>query len=207
MGSNYGDLDNDGFLDFYVGTGDPDFRQMVPNRMFRNAGGDHFQDVTTSGGFGLLQKGHGVAFGDLDNDGDQDIHATMGGSLEGDMARNVLFENPGALNQWLTLRLEGVDSNRSAFGTRITVSVQTESGTREIHRRVTSGGSFGANSLQQEIGLGKAMAILSLEIIWPASGQIDRFTEVEMNRVYHVSEGDSSLKPITAESFDLRPTR
>jgi hypothetical protein len=67
MGCNFGDLDNDGFLDFYLGTGDPDFRSLMPNRMFRNAEGKYFQDVTTSGGFGHLQKGHGVSFGDLDN--------------------------------------------------------------------------------------------------------------------------------------------
>src|SRR5690606_28194883 len=73
MGGNHGDLDNDGWPDLYLGTGDPDFTTLVPNRMFRNAGGVRFQDVTTSGGFGQLQKGHGIAFADLDNDGDQDI--------------------------------------------------------------------------------------------------------------------------------------
>ena len=54
MGANFGDLDNDGFLDCYFGTGEPDLRTLVPNRMFRNAGGQFFQDVTTSGGFGHL---------------------------------------------------------------------------------------------------------------------------------------------------------
>src|SRR6185295_6278809 len=57
MGSNFGDLDNDGFLDFYIGTGDPDLTTVIPNRMFRNAEGKFFQDVTTSGGFGHVQKG------------------------------------------------------------------------------------------------------------------------------------------------------
>src|SRR5262249_16075123 len=93
MGSNFGDLDNDGFLDFYVGTGNPDLSMLIPNRMFRNNGGKSFQDVTTSGGFGHLQKGHGVSFGDIDNDGDQDIHEDMGGAYPGDQARNVLFVN------------------------------------------------------------------------------------------------------------------
>src|SRR5205823_10552019 len=62
MGSNFGDLDNDGFLDFYLGSGNPDLSTLIPNRMFRNNEGKFFQDVTTSGGFGHLQKGHGVAF-------------------------------------------------------------------------------------------------------------------------------------------------
>ena len=78
MGANYGDIDNDGFLDCYIGTGEPDLRTLIPNRMFLNAGGLHFQDVTTAGGCGHLQKGHAISFGDIDNDGDQDIHAVMG---------------------------------------------------------------------------------------------------------------------------------
>jgi hypothetical protein len=61
MGANFGDLDNDGWLDFYVGTGDPELGTLIPNRMFRNDGGKRFQDVTTPGGFGQLQKGHGLA--------------------------------------------------------------------------------------------------------------------------------------------------
>jgi hypothetical protein len=48
MGCNFGDLDNDGWLDFYLGTGNPDYRSLMPNRMFRNAGGKFSQDVTSS---------------------------------------------------------------------------------------------------------------------------------------------------------------
>ncbi|MDP6541039.1 MAG: VCBS repeat-containing protein, partial [Planctomycetota bacterium] len=70
MGANFGDLDNDGWLDAYFGTGMPDMRTLLPNRMVRNDGGRRFQDVTASGGFGHLQKGHGISFGDLDHDGD-----------------------------------------------------------------------------------------------------------------------------------------
>ncbi len=62
MGANFGDLDNDGWLDIYLGTGEPSYEALLPNRMFRNHNGKDFQDVTTSGGFGHLQKGHGIAF-------------------------------------------------------------------------------------------------------------------------------------------------
>ena len=48
--------------------------------MFRNAEGKFFQDVTTSGGFGHLQKGHAVAFGDIDNDGNLDVFEVIGGA-------------------------------------------------------------------------------------------------------------------------------
>ena len=84
MGCNFGDLDNDGWLDFYLGTGDPELSTLVPNRMFRNAGGKFFQEVTSATDTGHLQKGHGVAFADLDNDGDQDNYAVIGGAFSGD---------------------------------------------------------------------------------------------------------------------------
>lgn len=93
MGCNYGDLNNDGYPDFYAATGTPDFRALIPNRMFLNGGGKAFYDVTTAGGFGHLQKGHGVAFGDLDNDGDQDVYNVLGGSYDGDNFMNALFLN------------------------------------------------------------------------------------------------------------------
>ncbi len=206
MGSNYGDLDNDGHEDFYAGTGEAAFNAIMPNRMFRNSGGEFFQDVTESGGFGHIGKGHGVSFGDLDQDGDQDIYATMGGAHEGDIARNVLFENPGHGNHWITLRLEGTRSNRSAIGARVKVIVQTEAGSRELYRTVSSGGTFGANSLQQEIGLGNAVAIESVEITWPATGVTDSFTRAELDQVYRVREGDSSLTRVRVTPFRLTGT-
>src|SRR6185295_1942424 len=113
-----------------------DLTTLIPNRMFRNAGGKYFQDVTTSGGFGHLQKGHAVAFADLDNDGDQDIYEDIGGAYAGDTAHNVLFENPGHGNHWLTLKLQGVRSNRAAIGARIKVIVRENSIERSIYKTV-----------------------------------------------------------------------
>lgn len=95
MGSNFGDLDNDGWLDFYIGTGNPDLRSVIPNRMFRDVNGQKLEEVTLEGGFGHIQKGHGTAFVDLDRDGDNDVYMVMGGAYQGDRAMNVLFENPG----------------------------------------------------------------------------------------------------------------
>ena len=201
MGANFGDLDNDGFLDCYFGTGDPYLGTLVPNRMFRNDAGRNFQDVTTSGGFGHVQKGHGVAFADLDNDGDQDVYAVMGGSHQGDVYQNALFENPGSANRWITLRLEGVDSNRSAIGARIRVQVETADGVRDIHVTVGSGGSFGASSLQQEIGLGAAASIREIEISWPGSGSRQVLNDVGFDQVLKIRENEASPTAVTAESF------
>jgi hypothetical protein len=202
MGASFGDLDNDGFLDFYAATGDPDFRSIIPNRMFRNDGGKAFQEVTAASGFGLLTKGHGVAFGDLDGDGDQDIYVNMGGMFQADLGRSVLFENPGFGNHWLTLRLEGVKSNRPAIGARIRVLVDTDHGPREIHALVSSGGSFGGNSLQQEIGLGQARAIREVRIVWPG-GASATYPNLTMDRAYSIREGEPSSTPSPARPFRL----
>ena len=205
MGCNFGDLDNDGYLDSYIGTGDPGLASLMPNRMFRNAAGQFFQDVTTSGGFGHLQKGHGVAFGDIDHDGDQDVFAVMGGAFTGDIAPNVLFENPGHGNHWIKLRLEGVRSNRAAIGARIKVSLNTKNGSRDVYATVTSGSSFGASSLRQEIGLGQANSIRAIEIAWPAGGDVQVFQNVAMDQFLHIREGDPLPLVLEFDSFDLAP--
>ncbi len=203
MGSNFGDFDNDGWLDLYLGTGDPFLATLYPNRAFRNADGVSFQDVTTSSGLGHLQKGHAVSFADLDHDGDQDIYASIGGADEGDVFRNALFENPGFGNHWLTLKLEGQKSNRVAIGARIKVFVQNQDGERVICRTVGTGGSFGANPLRQEIGLGQAQAINRVEIFWPVTGLTQTITGLQLDKFYHLREGDPSatLGPEKALKF------
>jgi hypothetical protein len=196
MGSNFGDLDNDGYPDFYAGTGDPDFRALMPNRMFRNNGGDSFQEVTASGGVGHLQKGHGVSFADLDNDGDQDIFTVIGGAYEGDLYMNALFHNPGHGNRWITLLFNGKESNRFGLGNRIKIEIDSPGGGRTIHKVVTTGGSFGSSSIQQEIGLGSASKINRLKIFWPASGKEQVFEDIDINRFYLVSESKNQLEEI-----------
>ncbi|MEM8907957.1 MAG: CRTAC1 family protein, partial [Bacteroidota bacterium] len=187
MGSNYGDLDNDGFLDFYIGTGEPDLRSVVPNRMFKNQNGKSFTEVSMSAGFAHIQKGHGVGFGDMDNDGDQDIYCVVGGAYEGDISQNVLFENPNPSNAWVTLQLEGRGSNRNAFGAKIKLTLV---GGRTIYRSVGTGGSFGSSSIQQEIGLGKAKGIQSIEVFWPRADRTPSvYQNVSMNKIVKLIEG------------------
>ena len=207
MGANFGDLDNDGYLDFYLATGDLTFGTVVPNVMYRNDAGRAFQDVTFSGGFGHTQKGHGIAFGDLDRDGDQDIFAQMGGAYPGDVFSNALFENPGHGNRWVTVRLAGVKSNRAGIGARIKVEAATEDGTQVVYKHVNSGGSFGASPLEQTIGLGRAQRILSLEVYWPTSGTVQVFREVPLDAYLLVREGDEQLTVLEPPRFQFTSVR
>jgi hypothetical protein len=192
MGANYGDLDNDGRLDLYLGTGEPDFASLMPNVMYRNNGAG-FDDVTFIGGFAHVQKGHGVAFGDLDNDGDQDLFHQIGGFYPGDESANVLFENPGGGGHWITLRLHGRRANRFGIGGRIEARVVENGVERSIFVQVGSGGSFGGSSLQQEIGLGQAERVERLVVHWPAPGTAQEFVGVAVNRAYQVNEGEPEL--------------
>ncbi|MFW5955550.1 MAG: CRTAC1 family protein, partial [Rhodothermales bacterium] len=191
MGFNYGDLDNDGWLDIYVGTGAPDLGALVPNRMFRNRG-DRFEDVTGSGGFGHVQKGHAIAFADFTNTGRSDVFANMGGAVEGDRFRNALFVNPGFDHEWISLQLEGRSANRSSVGARIRIRVEEADGRqRDIFRTVSTGGSFGASPLRQTIGLGNATSIVEVDIQWPdANDSSQVFTDLEVGEHYRIVQGE-----------------
>ena len=201
MGANFGDLDNDGWLDIYLGTGNPPYEALLPNRMFRNDQGKNFQDVTTSGGFGHLQKGHGIAFGDIENNGNEDVFAVIGGHLPGDVYQSVLFRNPGHGNHWITLLLEGVQTNCAAFGARIAVTFTDEGVRRAVYRTVGYGSSFGGNPLRQHIGVGNAESIEKIEIFWPVSNTTQVFTDVAIDRSFRVKEGISKLNPVSFKRF------
>ena len=145
-----------------------------------------------------MQKGHGVAFGDIDNTGNQDIFEVMGGAYASDKFWSALYKNPGHGNHWVKLRLVGVKSNRFAVGARVRVVLATEDGKRrEIFRVVSSGGSFGASSLRPHIGLGKATAIELLEIKWPGSGVVQQFKgPIAADKIYEIREGAQEVKAV-----------
>ena len=196
MGSNFGDVDNDGFPDFYLGTGYASYEGLMPNLLFRNRGGTGFSNVTTAAGVGHLQKGHGVAFADFDNDGDQDIFIQLGGAYAGDAFGNALFQNPGFGHHWITLKLVGKKSNRSAIGARIRVEIEEEGKKRSVYKWVNSGGSFGANPLRQEIGVGKVTKIDVLEVFWPTSGRTQTFRDLAVDQFIEITEGASEYREL-----------
>jgi len=203
MGANFGDLDNDGWLDIYLGTGEPAYEALLPNLMFRNHGGREFQDVTTSGGFGHLQKGHGVAFADFENNGSEDVFEEMGGAFPGDTYQPVLYSNPGHGNHWITLELEGVQTNRAAFGARIALTFKDAGNMRHVYRTVGYGSSFGGNPLRQHIGVGKATSIEKAEIFWPVSKSRQVFTNVAVDQVFQLNECAAKLEAVTYKQFSF----
>ena len=197
MGGNFGDIDNDGYPDMYLGTGNPDFRSLVPNKLFKNIDGKRFADVTLSSRTGNLQKGHGVAFADLRNTGTQDIFIEMGGAFKGDSYTSSLYVNPGqSNNNWISLKLEGVKANKAAIGSHIKVTF-TENGTkRSVYKDVNSGGSFGSSPLRQEIGIGQAKSIDEIEIKWAGSRTVQRFKNIAPNQFLHITEDDAHAEVI-----------
>ncbi|MDP6410420.1 MAG: CRTAC1 family protein [Planctomycetota bacterium] len=203
MGSNFGDLDNDGYLDFYLGTGYPFFDGLTPNVMYHNRRGEGFVDVSVAGGFSHVQKGHGVAFADLDNDGDQDVFEQMGGAFRGDDFGNLLFENPGFNQHWLKLSLVGVRSNRSAIGARIRAELVEAGVSRAVYRHVNGGGSFGGNPLTQHIGIGTAERVRALEVYWPTSDTLQRFEDVAGDRHLRIVEGEDSFTVVEEIRFEF----
>jgi tetratricopeptide (TPR) repeat protein len=186
MGAGVADLDNDGHLDVYLGTGDPQLSRLEPNRFFRNNGDGTFQDLTRYVGFARPgNKGHGVAFVDIDDDGDLDIFAQLGGHYPGDHAYNAFYRNlKGNQNNWLEVELRGVKSNRFAIGAQVTV----KAGGLLVYREVKGSEGFGATSpYRQHFGLAKKAKIDSLEIRWP-SGVTQSFANLDVNQIIAVKE-------------------
>jgi hypothetical protein len=200
MGANFGDIDNDGWLDMYLGTGNPDYKSLIPNKLFKNIEGKRFVDVTSSARVGNLQKGHGVAFADINNDGNQDIFVEMGGAFPGDAYYNSLYVNPGQENNnWVSVLLEGSVSNRSAIGAHIAVTFREGGKRRTVYRDVNCGGSFGSSPFRKEIGIGKATVIDELIIKWPTSGTVQVFKNIKPCQFLHIKENSNQV-----EKMDLK---
>jgi len=189
MGSNFADVDNDGFLDMYLGMGNPSFAAMLPHALLRNEDGKRFVDITASSGTGEIHKGHGIAMADIERNGHLDIISANGGAVPADKHTLRLFQNPGNENDWINVRLTGVKSNRSAVGAEIKVTVENDGqAARTIYRTVGETSSFGGNPIEQHIGLGHGARIVSLDVWWPATKTRQQFPNVEKDQFIAINE-------------------
>jgi len=199
---NLGDVDNDGFVDMYIGTGADDFAALFPNVLLLN-GPAGFRDVSVNAGVGHLQKCHGIAMGDLDDDGDLDMALSVGGFYQDDTFGNVLFKNPGNGNHWLDVELRGVTDNRFGLGARVQVRVAGEKGPRDLYQWIGMGASFGCNPLRAHFGLGASDKVEFVEVRWPAKRELQRVEGVPIDGRVRIEQGKPGFETIARSPMPL----
>lgn len=191
MSLNVADLDNDGFVDIYMGTGAGMFTSLFPNIMLKNVDGKRWADVTTASRLGHLQKCHGIAMGDVDRDGDIDMYVELGGLFLGDFFWNALYQNELVeKKKWVNIKLEGETSNKLAIGATIVINYTEKGIAKTIWRAVNNGGSYGASPIEQHIGLNSADAITNVTVMWP-SGKVNETQSIALNEYYHWKETET----------------
>ena len=179
---NFLDFDNDGDLDLLFST----LYTGHYASLYRNNGDMTFTDVSYEAGIRVHDAVSNV-FSDFDNDGDLDlVVADREGSHRVHMFKNRLASDL----HWLELRLEGVDTNRSAVGTKVTVYA----GQRLFVREVKGGGGHAGNqsSLTLHFGLGQEESIDKVEVRWLGSGT-QTFTEIAADTRYVLVEGTAPV--------------
>jgi hypothetical protein len=155
-------------------------------------GNGRFTDVSAQTGSGISQKfsSRGAAFGDYDNDGDIDAVILNLGDLP-----SLLRNDGGNAQNWIKLKLIGSVCNRTAIGARVRVITGSHIQMDEVH----SGSSVMSQSdLRLHFGLGKIQTIDAIEVKWPTTQKIERFTKVAANQILTIREGSgivSSIKP------------
>ena len=191
MGGNCGDIDRDGYVDLYLGTGGPAMDRFEPNALYVNSGLLSFVEVGWPVGVGDVGKGHGVTLCDYDHDGDLDLYSPQGGAYHGDLWTNRLYRNDSPGNgRWLNVKLEGTKSNRDAIGARLTV----KAGGKSFYREVLGGTGFGStNCLEAHFGLGVSEQVDQLRIDWP-SGDVQEWSDIPVNLFLTIKEGQSEYR-------------
>ena len=185
FGTGFFDADNDGHLDIFVANGHifPTVEQTTdvlsyeqPNQLFWNQGDGTFAEVRFDEHPAVSR---GTLFGDYDNDGDTDLIVTQ---LNG--AVTLLRNDSQPSNNWLRLKLIGTRSNRDGIGARITLTLGTESVTREAH----SGSSYlSSNDPRVLFGVGQRTIVDQLKIRWQ-SGIVQILENLAVNQELTVTE-------------------
>jgi hypothetical protein len=191
-GCGFIDYDNDGWPDIVQVNGHvyPEVDQYNfgesfrnPRLVYKNLGNGHFMDVSAEMGSGIAERfsSRGAAFGDYNNDGDMDVLV-----LNLNDPPSLLRNEGGNRKSWIKLKLIGTHCNRTAIGARARVIVGKHIQMDEVH----SGTSvMSQNDLRLHFGLGKATVVDAVEIRWPTTGKIERFTKVAANQILTIREG------------------
>ena len=189
-GAGFVDFDNDGWPDILYVTGHvyPEVEQVgepfkTPRMVYRNLGNGKFADVSAQLGPGIAERfsSRGCAFGDFDNDGDVDVLV-----LNLNDVPSLLRNDGGNRNNWVKIKLMGTKCNRTAIGARVRVVTGTHAQMDEVH----SGTSVMSQSdLRLHFGLGRSKAVDLIEVKWPTTQKVERFTNVEVNQTITIKEG------------------
>jgi hypothetical protein len=172
--SAWGDLDNDGDLDLYLGTIYED------DIIFLNNGDGTFESYTN---FERNVYSTGVAMGDYDNDGFLDVMIA-----QADNVSHVIFHNNGNANHWINVSLKGVVSNASAIGARVKIKAAINGESHWQYRELNGNqGLRGFNDLRVHFGLREAQLIDSLVVEWPSKGKTV-LTNVSADQLLTITE-------------------
>ncbi len=192
-GAKFFDFDNDGLLDLFVANGHPDdlidkinpgVTYSEPLLLFQNTP-TGLKNISAESGpiFTRPLSARGLALGDFDNDGAVDVLIAVN-----DGPPVLLRNNAARQNHWLGLNLIGKKSNPDAIGARISY----QAGDLKQTRFKVGGGSYlSSHDPRLVLGLAQHEKLDSLEIQWPQpSGQVQRFTDLPINRYITLTEGD-----------------
>ena len=192
MSSQVADLDNDGFEEIVLGTGNPELDWCEPKPLFRNNGKGQFSDVGESSGlvhYGML---HGMAFSDYNDSGNLSLFGSFGGFYWGSRETSRLYRNLGAGNSSLEIRLVGTRSCRDAIGARVVASMDKH----KIYKWVDGGNGFGCtNSRVVHLGLGRETRVNQLQIEWP-SGLHQSFANISASQRIEIVEGKDGVRTL-----------
>ena len=192
-GCGFIDYDNDGWPDIvqinghiYPEIDKYDFGETFknPRLVYRNLGNGRFSDVSSEMGPGISARfsSRGAAFGDYDNDGGIDVLVLNMNDLP-----SLLHNVGGNKQNWIKIKLVGTKCNRTAIGARVRVVTGKHAQMDEVH----SGTSVMSQSdLRLHFGLGNAEAVDLIEVKWPTTQKIERFTQVKANQMLTIREGD-----------------
>ena len=196
FGTAWFDFDNDGWLDLLAVNGRVQASEgttagAVPMQqrklLFRNTRNGRFDDVSQQAGaiFAEPQVGRGAAFGDIDNDGDEDV-LVANDTGPAQLLVNTLNERRGAARHWLGVRLVGTAGRRDMPGARVEV---IRAGTPSLWRRVRADGSYAsASDPRVLVGLGESADAPRVRVHWP-DGRVDESTSVQIDRWQTLVEG------------------